>query len=72
MLTNHRLEEKSTFVNVVILDCCREFMYRNTRSMQERNTRCLQKSERALNTIIAYACAPNDTASDGEKEHGKA
>ena len=59
-----RIARKKTRFNVVILDCCRRFIYEDTdigRGAEDLNW----TFRNASGTCMAYACTANDTASDG-------
>ena len=59
-----RIARRKTRFNVVILDCCRRFIYEDTdigRGAEDLN----RTFRNASGTCMAYACTANDTASDG-------
>jgi len=60
-----RMEEANNQLNVVILDACRDNPFRGfKRSLGRGMGRGLAKVESSRGTIIAFATAPGDTASD--------
>ena len=73
----NRLEKKRASINVVILDCCREFMFAPspTRGGERKRLNsggtCFNRLKRlnspgtcVYGSITAFPCGPNDTVSD--------
>ena len=73
----HSLEQKGASINVVILDCCREFMFAPSPTRGGERKRLNSSGtgvydSKRLNShgtcvygsIIAFPCGPNDTVSD--------
>ena len=70
-----RLRKKETCLNVAFLDCCRSFRYvKQQKTRGDSRGLGEQLSEDIagpMGTVIAHACAPNHTASDGaQANHG--
>ena len=66
---DNRIAAKQTSLNVFIFDCCRKFVYTSSESAEGKD-RGLSLAEHANQTVIAHACQPNSTASDGKGVHG--
>ena len=64
-----RIAAKHTCLNVLIFDCCREFVYTSSESVEGKD-RGRSLAEHANQTVIAHATAPNSTANDGKGGHG--
>ena len=71
------MTSKSTRVNLVFVDACREFRYKGTRSTRLEEEEAVDPdsmpppSDKHSGTVIAHATAPNDVASDnGGNDHG--
>ena len=74
-----RIAAKQTSLNVFIFDCCRKFVYTSSESAKKvvhtssesaEEDRGRSLVEHANQTVIAHACQPNSTASDGKGVHG--
>ena len=61
---DHRIQEKKARFNLFFLDCCRQFI-------SGAPTENLQNTwDNATNTLMCFACGPNQTASDGTGANG--
>ena len=70
---DYRIAAKRTSLNVLILDCCRKFVYTSSESAEEYRGPSL--TEHANQTVIVHTCQPNSTAIvskaiDGKGVHG--
>ena len=73
------MTSKTTRVNLVFVDACREFRYKGTRTTKSEEEEGVDPdsmpppSGKHGGTVIAHATAPNDLASDrGGNDHGTA
>ena len=77
---DNRIAAKQTSLNVLILDCCRTFVYTSSESAEEvvdtssesveEKDRGRSLAEHTNQTVIVHACQPNSKAIDGKGVHG--
>ena len=66
-----RMASKHTSLNILILDCCREFVYNaKSNTAESRKRGSLAEQTKRKGTVIAHACGPNSRAVDGKGNHG--
>merc|ERR1740129_1873426 len=63
------MEEKGSYFNVVFIDCCRTFVGMS-RSARNNTAGGLCAIAAPQGSLIAFACSPNRTASDGNGRNG--
>ena len=57
----NKMSKRKTKANIVFLDCCRDFVYKETRG----NVISYALEDKVLGSVISYACSPNHSAHDG-------
>ena len=63
-MIDYSIQKKATSFNLFFLDCCRQFKSGGP-------TKSLQNTwDNPKNTLLCFACGPNQTASDGFGKNG--
>ncbi|CAF4038809.1 unnamed protein product [Adineta steineri] len=67
-----RITRRNPYVSIFILDCCRNYYLRNPELLRgnDSNTKGLKPMYASAGSLIAFACAPGATASDGSDRNG--